>query len=256
MDAGAANGIGSATTIGSAVSSVSGRPWAVIQHVSYEGPGLITEALSEVGQRFEIVRADLGEAYPTVTDVGGLAVMGGPMGVHDEVDHPWLAAERELLAAAVADGLPVLGVCLGAQQLAVALGAEVTTGSAAEVGVGSVELTGAGRLDAVLGPEYGGLSSSTIACVHWHQDTFALPSGATHLAATARYPNQAFRVGDRVYGLQFHVEVDRSLARSWAPLVPAGTPFDEGKLVEAETVGRRILRRFVSVAVGPHVVPT
>jgi GMP synthase-like glutamine amidotransferase len=86
--------------------------------------------------------------------------------------------------------------------------------------------------------------------VHWHQDTFALTSGATHLASTPRYPNQAFRVGERVYGFQFHVEVDHSLARSWATLIPAGAPFDEGHLVQAETVGRRILRRFVWVALG------
>lgn len=237
-------------TIGPAASAGPGRPWAVVQHVSHEGPGLMADALRQVGATFEVVRADLGDGYPAVSELGGLVVMGGPMGVHDGADHPWLLAERELLAAAVDDGLPVLAVCLGAQQLALALGAEVTTGPAAEVGVGSVELTGPGRLDPVLGPEYGGLARSDMACVHWHQDTFALPPGAVHLAATPRYPNQAFRVGDRVYGLQFHVEVDGALARSWAPLIPAGTPFDEAGLVEAETVGRRILRRFVSVAIG------
>ncbi|HXA34183.1 MAG TPA: type 1 glutamine amidotransferase [Acidimicrobiales bacterium] len=226
------------------------RPWAVVQHVSHEGPGLIGEALRQAGLTFEVVRADLGDGFPSVAELGGLVVMGGPMGVHDVADHPWLLAERELLAEAVEGGLPVLGVCLGAQQLALALGAEVTTGAAAEIGMGSVELTGPGRLDPVLGPEYGGLAPTAIACVHWHQDTFALPSGAVHLAATPRYPNQAFRVGDKVYGLQFHVEVDRTLAQSWAPLIPGGTPLDEGRLVEAETVGRRILRRFVSVAIG------
>jgi GMP synthase-like glutamine amidotransferase len=237
-------------TIGPPASSGSHRSWAIVQHVSYEGPGVIGNALGQAGERFEMVRADLGDGYPALSDIGGLVVLGGPMGVHDVADYPWLLAERELLVEAVDEGIPVLGVCLGAQQLALALGAEVTTGQVAEVGVGSVELTGPGRLDPVLGPEYGGLASSTIPCVHWHQDTFALPSGATHLAATPRYPNQAFRVGERVYGLQFHVEVDRSLAQSWAPLIPARTPFDEGRLVEAETVGRRILHRFVSVALG------
>jgi GMP synthase-like glutamine amidotransferase len=233
-----------------AASSGPNRPWAVVQHVSYEGPGVIGDALAQAGQRLEMVRPDLGDGYPALGDIGGLVVLGGPMSVHDVADYPWLLAERELLVEAVEEGIPVLGVCLGAQQLALALGAEVTAGQLAEVGVGSVELTGRGRLDPVLGPEYGGLSSSTIPCVHWHQDTFALPSGATHLATTPRYPNQAFRVGERVYALQFHVEVDRSLAKSWAPLIPAGTPFDEGRLMEAETVGRRILRRFVSVALG------
>lgn len=238
------------TTTGPAASARAGRPWAVVQHVSHEGPGLIGDALHQAGRTFEVVRADLGDGYPAVDELGGLVVMGGPMGVHDVADHPWLLAERELLVAAVEDGLPVLGVCLGAQQLAFALGAEVTTGPAAEIGVGSVELTGPGRLDPVLGPEYGGLARSAIPCVHWHQDTFALPPRAVHLAATPRYPNQAFRVGDRVYGLQFHGEVDRTLAQSWASLIPAGTPFDQTGLVEAETVGRRILRRFVSVAIG------
>ncbi|HEX4219880.1 MAG TPA: type 1 glutamine amidotransferase [Acidimicrobiales bacterium] len=247
------------TTIGAAAPPGAGRPWAVVQHVSHEGPGVIADALGQAGLRFEMVRADLGDGYPALSDIGGLVVLGGPMGVHDVVDHPWLLAERELLAEAVDEDIPVLGVCLGAQQLALTLGAEVTTGSEPEIGVGSVELTGPGRQDPVLGPEYGGLASSTIACVHWHQDTFALPAGTTHLAATPRYPNQAFRAGERVYGLQFHVEVDGPLARSWAPLLPPGSPFDEGRLVEAETVGRRILRRFVSVALGSHegsVTPT
>jgi GMP synthase-like glutamine amidotransferase len=232
------------------------RPWAIIQHVSHEGPGLIGEALDDAGRSFEVVRADLGGSYPMVSELGGLVVMGGPMGVHDEGDHPWLSGERDLLAAAVEAGLPVLGVCLGAQQLAMALGADVTTGPAPEVGTGSVELTRAGRLDAVFGPEYGGLAGSTIACVHWHQDTFTVPAGAAHLAATPRYPNQAFRVGDRAYGLQFHVEVDRSLAQSWAPFLPDGVAFDQRGLSEAETVGRRILRRFVTAAVGSPMART
>ncbi len=226
------------------------RPWVVIQHVPYEGLGLMAEALGEAGRTFDVVRADLGETYPTVGELSGLVVMGGPMGVHDEGDHPWLTGERDLLASAVEAGLPVLGVCLGAQQLAMALGAEVTTGPVLEVGIGSVALTRAGRFDPVFGPEYGGLASSTIACVHWHQDTFTLPGGATHLAATPRYPNQAFRAGDRAYGLQFHVEVDGPLAQSWIPFLPNGVTLDQRRVAEVETVGRRILRRFVSVAVG------
>jgi GMP synthase (glutamine-hydrolysing) len=139
----------------------------------------------------------------------------------------------------------VLGVCLGAQQLAAALGASVTTGPAPEVGLGRVELTGPGRLDPVMGPEYGGLSSTSIPCVHWHQDTFDLPEGAVHLAATPRFPHQAFRWGDRAYGLQFHVEADRPLAEGWKPFLPSGTTLDRDGLAEITTVGRRLLGRFV-----------
>ena len=164
------------------------RPWAVLQHVAHEGPGSIVRVLGEAGIEVTVIRLDLGEPLPSVAALGGLVVMGGPMGVHDVDDYPWLAPERALLREAVEGDLAVLGVCLGSQQLAAALGAEVTTGPLEEVGPGRVELTGAGRRDPVLGPEYHGLSGTTVPCVHWHQDTFTLPDGAVHLAATRRFP--------------------------------------------------------------------
>ncbi len=224
------------------------RPWAVIQHVPYEGPGLIGDALTDAGRVVSVVRADLGDVLPDHRTLDGLVVMGGPMGVGDSAEHPWLAQERALLSAAVGDGLPVLGVCLGAQQLAAALGAQVTTGPTPEVGIGEVELTPAGRLDPVFGPEYGGLAGTSVPCVHWHQDTFSLPTGATHLAGTRAFPHQAFRWGDRVYALQFHVEVDRALAAGWAPHLPGAVSLDGHRLAAVETVGRRLLRRFVDRA--------
>ena len=230
------------------VPAPSGRPWAVLQHVAHEGPGSIARVLAEHAVSVVVVRLDLGAALPSVDEVGGLVVMGGPMGVHDTDDHPWLAGERALIRAAVDAGLPVLGVCLGAQQLAAALGAAVTTGPVDEVGPGQVELTADGRRDPVLGPEYNGLSGTSVPCVHWHRDTFALPGGSTHLAATRAYPHQAFRVGARAYGLQFHVEVDPDLADAWRPLLPHGVSLDEGSVARVEDVGRRVLHRFVEVA--------
>ena len=237
--------------------SASPSSWAVLQHAAYEGPGLIADELRSADQAFEVVRLDLGEQLPDAGSIAGLVAMGGPMGVHDGVAHPWLAAERDLMVAAVAEGKPVLGVCLGAQQLAMALGAEVTTGEAAEIGLGRVELTGPGRQAPVTGPEYGGLSTTTIPCMHWHQDTFSLPDGAVHLAASRRFPHQAFRWGDRAYGLQFHVEVDRDLVAGWEPYLPPGVTLDRSTLVEVETVGHRLLRRFVqrALALGP-AMPT
>ncbi len=226
--------------------------WAVLQHVGHEGPGLIGDELRRAGQAFDVVRLDRGDSLPDPGSVVGLVVMGGPMGVHDGDDHPWLPAERDLLAAAVTVGKPVLGVCLGAQQLAMALGAEVTTGREPEIGLGRVELTGPGRLDPVTGPEYGGLSATAVPCVHWHQDTFSLPDGAVHLAASRRFPHQAFRWGDRAYGLQFHVEADRELAAGWAPFLPAGVTLDPARLAEVESVGTRLLRRFVQRALAPR----
>jgi GMP synthase (glutamine-hydrolysing) len=224
---------------------MAGLPWVIVQHDRDDGPGMMAEELTASGGSFTVVRVDLGEPLPASGSFGGLAVMGGLMGVHDDADHPWLADERRLIAASVGAGLPVLGICLGAQQLAAALGAEVTTGPVPEIGVCPVTLTGAGRRDPVLGPEYGGLGDPDLPAVEWHGDTFALPSGAVHLAATRAYPHQAFRVGDRVYGLQFHAEVDRAMAEVWDRTVPSPTRFvDDPRFTEATVVGRRVLRRY------------
>jgi GMP synthase-like glutamine amidotransferase len=225
-----------------------GHPWAVLQHVAHEGPGTIARVLGETGHDVVVTRLFLGDALPSANDIAGLAVMGGPMGVHDDNEHPWLGPERDLIRAAAARDLPVLGVCLGSQQLAAALGAQVTTGPEEEVGIGRVELTADGRRDPVLGPEYNGLSGTTVPCVHWHRDTFSLPDGAVHLAATRRYPHQAFRVGNRAYGLQFHVEVDAALAEAWRPMLPEGVTLPEADVARIASVGRRILQRFVEVA--------
>jgi GMP synthase-like glutamine amidotransferase len=230
--------------------SSAGR-WAVLQHVAHEGPALIADELGRAGERVEVVRLDRDDRLPEEGTFAGLVVLGGPMGVSDGGAHAWLAPERDLMAATARDGKPVLGVCLGAQQLAMALGAEVTTGAVPEIGLGQVELTGPGRFDPVTGPEYGGLSATTIPCVHWHRDTFSLPDGAVHLAASPRFPHQAFRWGDRAYGLQFHVEVDRALAAGWEPYLPPGVTLSRSGLAQVETVGRRLLRRFVQRATSP-----
>jgi len=230
--------------------SAGGR-WAILQHVSYEGPALIAEELDRAGQQVDVVRLDRHEPLPEEGSFDGLVVMGGPMGVSDDDVYDWLAPERTLMAATVTGGMPVLGVCLGAQQLALALGAEVTTGAAPEIGLGQVELTGPGRIDLVTGPEYGGLATTTIPCVHWHQDTFSIPDGAVHLAASRRFPNQAFRWGDLAYGLQFHVEVDRDLAADWESHLPADVTLSRSGLAQVEAVGRRLIRRFVQRATSP-----
>ena len=104
-----------------------GDPWLLVQHVAHEGPGAIAGAIADAGADLTILRMDRGDALPppgAMADVAGLVVMGGPMSVHDDLE--WLAGERTLLRAAVEAGRPVLGVCLGAQQLAAALGAAVT----------------------------------------------------------------------------------------------------------------------------------
>lgn len=218
--------------------------WAVIQHVSYEGPGALAGAITDTGAELMIVRVDTGDAVPTpdaVTAMAGLVVLGGPMGVHEE--QPWLEAERALLRAAVDTGLPVLGVCLGAQQLAAALGAEVVTGPEPEYGVGEVHLTPAALVDPVFGS-----APTPLPCVHWHRDAFSLPEDAVRLAGNDAYENQAFRVGARAYGLQFHVEVTGSLVAHWGPHLPRGVFVRAADVAHVSRAGEGIVRRFVALA--------
>jgi GMP synthase (glutamine-hydrolysing) len=217
----------------------------VAQHAPDEGPGLLAEVLDAAGVDTTVVRLDLGGALPAPSELGGVVVMGGAMGVHDTDAFPWLAPERAWIAETVAAGLPVLGVCLGAQQLAAALGASVTTGPAPEVGAGAVELTPDGRDDPVLGPE-----GKRVAVIQWHGDTFEIPDGAVRLATGDRYPNQAFRYGRLAYGLQFHIEVDDAMAEAWAPDLPTGVTLAQGDRRVVEAVGRRVLSRFVDLALG------
>lgn len=187
----------------------------VLQHIRCEPPGLFTGLLDDRGFAVATVELDEGDALPDWREVDLVLAMGGPMGAYDETAHPWLAAEKEWIEAAVRAGTPYLGVCLGGQLLAASLGAEVGPGDAPEVGVLPVEVTGPGRADPVFG-----VLGGQFPALQWHGDTFALPSGAVHLGRSAAYPNQAFRFGEVAYAVQFHVEVTDPMLAEWR-LVPA-----------------------------------
>jgi len=177
----------------------------VVQHVEPEGPYAIADELAAAGVMVGVRRVFAGDPLPAdMAGLAGLVVMGGPMSASRDDGFPTRRAELELLADAMARGVPTIGVCLGAQLLALAGGGTVFPGTAgAEVGWDSIELTEQAMDDPLLA----GLPNRLVV-LHWHGDTFDLPPGSIHLAASSRYPGQAFRMGPRAWGLQFHLEVD------------------------------------------------
>ncbi len=186
-----------------------------LQHIVCEPPGAFENELRRWDATLDRVELDAGEPLPDDHRAfAGIIVMGGPMGAYDDDRFPWLTAEKRFIARAVADDVPVWGVCLGAQLLAASLGADVGPGPEPEVGVLSVQRTPAGAEDPVFA-----LAPDAFAALQWHSDTFALPPGAALLARSPAYEQQAFRIG-RAYGLQFHIEVGIELATDWGA-VPA-----------------------------------
>ena len=175
-------------------------------HASWENPHRILDAFADDVTVLE-VEALAGQPLPDHDAVDGVLAMGGPMNVDDLENHPALAAEREWLAEAVRRGMPVLGICLGAQLLARALGAEVRPGERAEIGFAHVDIHDP------TDPIIGGLAPRSDV-LHWHRDVFDLPPGAESLASSALTEHQAFRVG-HAWGVLFHPEADAALVEAW-----------------------------------------
>lgn len=181
----------------------------VLQHVACEPPAAYEDELLERGGQLVRLMVDHADRLPDWRYFDGIVVMGGPMGAYEDARLPWLVREKQMLAEAVAAGVPVWGVCLGAQLLAAALGAIVTPGPRPEVGVLPVRCTSAARSDPVFSR-----MPDTFHALQWHSDTFTLPNRAIRLVRSDAYLNQAF-VFNHAYGLQFHLEIDTSLAREW-----------------------------------------
>lgn len=183
----------------------------VVQNYDNTGLGQIERALREADVRIEHVAAHLGDPIPANPDGhDALIVLGGGQNARDDEAHPYLPALCGLMRDFADSDRPVLGICLGAQLLARAFGAENLIGAAPEFGWREVELTREGMDDPVLG----GLPPA-FPIFQWHDDTFTLPRGATRLAGNAAAHNQAFRVRRAAYGIQFHFEADRPLVARW-----------------------------------------
>ncbi|ATE60476.1 type 1 glutamine amidotransferase [Thauera sinica] len=178
----------------------------ILQHVAFEGPGSIAAWLEMAGCDIGCTRFHDGEALPDPATVDLLVVMGGPMSVNDEAEFPWLAEETRFVGDIIRRGRPVLGVCLGAQLIASALGARVFPNREREIGWFPVEAVAHGD------PALFGFPPS-VEVFHWHGETFDLPDGAVRLARSAACDNQAFQFGKAVIGLQFHLETTPASAQ-------------------------------------------
>jgi GMP synthase (glutamine-hydrolysing) len=184
----------------------------VIQHVSSEGSGAIGAALRARDIDERVVRTDRGDEVPRGLDgAAGLLVMGGPMGVYEADRFPHLRDEIRLIERAVAQGLPVLGVCLGSQLVAAALGARVERARGLEIGWRAVRLEDAARTDALLAQ-----CPPSLVPLSWHGDVFELPKGAVSLASSDMTEHQAFRFGGSTWGLLFHMEMDATQIEAMA----------------------------------------
>lgn len=179
----------------------------VVKHVPWEGPHRIGEALIVGGFELDVRCVLDGDELPAVDEVTGAVFMGGPMNVDQVEEYPGLLIEREWLAVASEKQLPVLGVCLGAQLLARALGSNIVAGPVPEIGWAPVTIRDASD------PLAGHLAPETDV-LHWHGDVFDLPPGATLLASSARTEVQGFRKNN-AWGFLFHAEADLDLARLW-----------------------------------------
>lgn len=182
-------------------------PILILQHDAMVPPGWLGDVLDEEGCPTAIVPLHEGGTVPRVAGWSGMVSLGGTMGAYDEDQYPFLTEEKILMREAVAAGVPVLGLCLGCQMLADALGGRAYLAPRPEVSFTTVTPTGAGAAD----PVVAALDGEVIV---WHQDTWDLPPGATLLASTDRYP-QAFRLGSAV-GLQPHPEATPEIAAMWA----------------------------------------
>jgi len=180
----------------------------ILRHVAYEGPGLIEDMLEGRGLPHKVMDV-FQEGVPlSAAGLTGVVSMGGPMSVNDGTVE--IEKEKEILLESMDRGIPILGVCLGAQIIASAMGAKVYAGERPEVGWGEVTLTDSGIEDPLLaGVE------RVLPVLHWHGETFDLPEGAVRLASSEMFENQAFRVGASTYGMQFHLEVDEEMVREW-----------------------------------------
>jgi GMP synthase (glutamine-hydrolysing) len=185
----------------------------IIQNDPEVPPGIMASELERRGVDCTVLHPYLGDALPAFSEIAAVIVLGGAMGANDDSEHPFLSELKDFIRGVVECGIPFLGICLGGQLLAAALGAEVASNTFPEQGTYSVMLTEEGSGDRL----FDGISPAFIT-FQWHNDSFSIPKGCVRLAFSGSCRNQAFRAGEKAWGLQFHPEVDAAIVANWSSL--------------------------------------
>lgn len=180
----------------------------VVRHIAFESLGTFAPVLASAGFDLSVMDAGVDDVSDPILQSDLVVVLGGPISVYQQDRYPFLTDEVRALGRRLREGRPTLGICLGAQLMAAALGARVYAGAHAEIGVAGIELTEEGK-SSCLAP----LAGQPV--LHWHADSFDLPDGAVRLASTAAYENQAFALGRNALALQFHPEVEPYRFEQW-----------------------------------------
>jgi GMP synthase (glutamine-hydrolysing) len=187
------------------------RSAVALRHVAFEDLGLLAPVMEREGWDVSFCEAAVDDLrHDSIRNANLLVILGGPIGVYEADAYPFLTSEIALIEHRLSHGLPTLGICLGSQLMAKALGSRVFAGPVKEIGWGRVELTSEGA-SSCLSP----LAEAGSAVLHWHGDTFDLPAGAQRLASNAHYENQAFAYGRNALALQFHLEADPRQLEEW-----------------------------------------
>ena len=182
----------------------------IIKHIDIEGPGFIQDCLKREQIPFLILNLSIGLSLPRLDPFTHIIILGGPMNVYEEDRYPFLKDEDLFIKEAMQRGKSILGICLGAQLIAKALGAKVFKAPVKEIGWYDVSLTETGSQD----PLFSNLPK-TFSVFQWHGDTFEIPKAGKLIATSSSIPHQAFRYGENVYGLQFHLEVTEEMIQEW-----------------------------------------
>jgi len=217
----------------------------VIQHAPHEHPGVIGELLRAHGVEFRLARPFLGESLPDSRQVSGLISLGGPMSSNDEGGHPWIRAELDLIRGVIGGELPFLGICLGAQLACRALGGKVVRLPDPEIGWHGVEKTTEGASDPLLA----GLDGE-FTVYQWHYESFDMPRDGVRLLRSGTCLNQAWRLGTRAYGCQFHPEVDGRLLEEWLLAPGSEDELSQARKKHGETHVQSALEQRIAAGVG------